>query len=844
MTKIKTARTAEGEKFYYLGHTQAVVDDNGNNIEDLLAEQEEKIELLNDNTGVSDYPEFSTSKTYKTGTIVRHEGALFKFTSDHEPGIWDLEEVKSWSINAESQEKLTELGSKVGNFCLVGDDGNISIFNYKNTIGGHIYRVYLDNPNYDISGVPEGFIILNVGYIVNGEATYLYQPPTFRTLEKYYDVEIPSESVGAEIIVSIRATKGVEVGFRIEDITESKALAFKFKSDLGIFLLKGDGNRTVSYKNEAESGHSYRLTFINPDYNTEGVNEEYPKLNYGYMYNNDFIAIESCLPNEKLKKSYDISIPNGIIGVELGVYIRAKVGEDVKFTIKDVSNEYHVDLKVNEHANILQGESYAVYGGIDENNGAIVENNIRAVTLPIRHSIKDNGKEVKVKCSIPETIIFNGISYAYLGENPIKNISVVYEDGYLTYMADSLFDNIRTTFKRLDGKAITNSELRNIVIFSEGLEIELPYIQEASSIAMSLIKKDEIYAVWDVGGITASGNNAESEGLLRTSMMGVNRKLTISVPSQIQNYCFYVLYKNGSAIGVRISDAPLSIDKNSFPYDYDAVRPILLYDKELYSPEEIIEIVKDIHIETEYIDVGSKEENMKYKGLLMCSIGDSITYGHTPTGTPNAGKQLDSYAKLAASKLGMKFLNYGISGNRMAGTSTDNPMCIRFSSMDNDADVVTFMGGTNDIRNGVPLGSMNDRGTATYYGALHTIMSGLYRKYVINNNKKVKIVAITPPKLIGTPSTTAYGEGTIRPNQEEWINAVIEVAKYYSIPVLDFFHNGMIATQLAGDYYKDLSDYYGYKGYFNPLIPDGIHPTQEGHEIISDLLVGFLNGLR
>lgn len=115
MTKIKTARTAEGEKFYYLGHTQAVVDDNGNNIEDLLAEQEEKIELLNDNTGISDYPEFSTSKTYKTGTIVRHEGALFKFTSNHEPGIWDLEEVKSWSINAESQEKLTELASEVGN---------------------------------------------------------------------------------------------------------------------------------------------------------------------------------------------------------------------------------------------------------------------------------------------------------------------------------------------------------------------------------------------------------------------------------------------------------------------------------------------------------------------------------------------------------------------------------------------------------------------------------------------------------------------------------------------------------------------------------------------------------
>lgn len=140
MTKIKTARTAEGEKFYYLGHTQAVVDDNGNNIEDLLAEQEEKIELLNDNTGVSDYPEFSTSKTYKTGTIVRHEGALFKFTSDHEPGIWDLEEVKSWSINAESQEKLSELGSKKPIF-------NLSVlyptegYNADGTPGGAYYTL-------------------------------------------------------------------------------------------------------------------------------------------------------------------------------------------------------------------------------------------------------------------------------------------------------------------------------------------------------------------------------------------------------------------------------------------------------------------------------------------------------------------------------------------------------------------------------------------------------------------------------------------------------------------------------------------------------------------------------
>ena len=156
---------------------------------------------------------------------------------------------KMQELEENTNEKLSQLGSKVGNFCLVGDDGNISIFNYKNTIGGRIYRVYLDNPNYDISGVPEGFIILNVGYIVNGEATYLYQPPTFRTLEKYYDVEIPSESVGAEIIVSIRATKGVEVCFRIEDVTEE-------------IELRKDVDRVGLYENE-RINIPYYVGFVN-----------------------------------------------------------------------------------------------------------------------------------------------------------------------------------------------------------------------------------------------------------------------------------------------------------------------------------------------------------------------------------------------------------------------------------------------------------------------------------------------------------------------------------------------------------------------------------------------------
>ena len=154
MTKIKTARTTEGEKFYYLGHTQAVVNDAGDSIEDLLAEQDEKIELLNDNTGVSDYPEFETSKTYKTGTIVKYEGVLYKFTADHAAGIWDSGEVKAWNINAETQEKLSELGSEVNNKLSTWDSlQNVGEYGYSSEQKKITIRISDDN----IQFVPESF---------------------------------------------------------------------------------------------------------------------------------------------------------------------------------------------------------------------------------------------------------------------------------------------------------------------------------------------------------------------------------------------------------------------------------------------------------------------------------------------------------------------------------------------------------------------------------------------------------------------------------------------------------------------------------------------------------------
>lgn len=236
-----------------------------------------------------------------------------------------------------------------------------------------------------------------------------------------------------------------------------------------------------------------------------------------------------------------------------------------------------------------------------------------------------------------------------------------------------------------------------------------------------------------------------------------------------------------------------------------------------------------------------------WNGKKYAAIGDSITWGFTPKNTEGHRSQLKSYAALTAENLGMTFENYGIAGCTfavLAGHETDlYPIATRWQNLPDDADLITVTGGTNDVRLGVPLGTMADRGTDTYYGAWHTVLGGLYKKYFIdqgaNVGKTKKIVVITPIKLLQTPASTQGGNGVLR-EWESWINAIKEVAAYYSFPVLDFYNLSNINPELNGTVYDSDS---GYQGYYNMYITDGVHPTQEGAEIMANVLTGFLKTL-
>lgn len=218
-----------------------------------------------------------------------------------------------------------------------------------------------------------------------------------------------------------------------------------------------------------------------------------------------------------------------------------------------------------------------------------------------------------------------------------------------------------------------------------------------------------------------------------------------------------------------------------------------------------------------------KEGNTRWTGKKANFLGDSITYGYSLV-----NRETEVYHAILKELLGLEIArNYGISSTKIAKVASNDTeaMSVRYVDMDNDADLITVLGGTNDYghstANGnttAPFGAFTDRTADTFYGALHVLYSGLLTKYP---NKK--ILVITPlPRTYGM-SNTSQDERVLNPdtgkNLLDYINAIREVAEYYSLPVLDL-HKNLGFTPII-DILR------------NTYMPDCLHPNATGHNVIA-----------
>ena len=210
---------------------------------------------------------------------------------------------------------------------------------------------------------------------------------------------------------------------------------------------------------------------------------------------------------------------------------------------------------------------------------------------------------------------------------------------------------------------------------------------------------------------------------------------------------------------------------------------------------------------------------MVLKNKIINFMGDSITEG---IGVSSVEKV---YLNLIKERYELKAANnYGIEGTRIAEYTGNDPkpygnaFVSRFADMTDDADAVVVFGGTNDFGHGnAPIGRFGDNTPKTFYGALYVLMKGLIEKY-----PDKPIIFMTPlHRRNELDRSNLTGEVF-----KSYIEAIREMAEYFSIPVVDLYANVGIQPNIPIQ--KTL------------FCPDGLHPNDKGHEKIAAMLGKFL----
>ena len=219
---------------------------------------------------------------------------------------------------------------------------------------------------------------------------------------------------------------------------------------------------------------------------------------------------------------------------------------------------------------------------------------------------------------------------------------------------------------------------------------------------------------------------------------------------------------------------------------------------------------------------------MKLENAVVNFLGDSITEGAGASSIEN------SYTGVIAREFGVKVNNYGIGGSRIARQihmtqeRMDRDYCMRYTEMDENADAVIVFGGTNDFGHGeAPVGEPSDRDPSTFYGACHYLMRGLLERYCGK-----PVVIVTP--LHRLEEDCPQGDGSGRKTGStallcEYRRILMEVAEFYALPVLDLWSTSGMQPRVETCRQR--------------LMPDGLHPNDEGHAIIARRIAHFLETL-
>lgn len=223
------------------------------------------------------------------------------------------------------------------------------------------------------------------------------------------------------------------------------------------------------------------------------------------------------------------------------------------------------------------------------------------------------------------------------------------------------------------------------------------------------------------------------------------------------------------------------------------------------------------------------KNTMPYANKKITFLGDSVTSG----GTTSNGKQAFSYVDYLKDYLGAEITNKGLSGSVITEGNVENQTqsFVSRSNQIQDQDFVTIFGGINDFWFNSPLGSMEDSSdnVQSFYGALKFLVENLSKK-----NPIAHFLFVTPLKECKEGAPHTYEDNNklvLHKNragftEEDYVNAIKEVAAYYSVPVLDLFNSSNM-----NPYIESQRQYFA----------DDLHPNQLGAQRLALIISQAIN---
>lgn len=219
-----------------------------------------------------------------------------------------------------------------------------------------------------------------------------------------------------------------------------------------------------------------------------------------------------------------------------------------------------------------------------------------------------------------------------------------------------------------------------------------------------------------------------------------------------------------------------------------------------------------------------------YKGKIASALGDSNTEGG------EYFHYVKEYLKLASYK------NCGISGTGLIYGDDAMWQDVRINSLDIDSDIITFLGGTNDVYRIADIEdsdfTISNCDTSNFVGAYNVALSKIFYKYfnidgyytdidysgVVRTDNfrdpaSFMVVLIAPPKRFDSAENNAS-------EKVEKINGYVKrIAEMWGLPCVDANETRLNACNKAA--------IWGGKG-------DWLHPPYKWHKILARLIVSKL----